>query len=181
MTGKSEGWTLIARFSNDNVKNWMHDNGLLWYEQLSPLGNTIDPGANNDMISPAFWSSKGSEFKITRSDDKTHTALLVTKNNCLDGQTFREKITSYGDFRKGAVWAVDRCLGNCSVIFGGQYRYGLNCVGTNLRKRRSSFVQVISLVSTRRQKRAKGTLRSLRPNKTRRSRSVYLCQLVDKM
>ena len=31
--------------------------------------------------------------------------LLQTTGNCLAGQTFRSKITSYGDFRNGKVWA----------------------------------------------------------------------------
>ena len=132
MTSNAEAWTLIARFANDNKKLWMQDNGLLWYDQLSPLGNMVDPRDNTDMISPAFWYAKGSEFKITRSDDATHRALIVTRGNCLDERTFRGKITSYGDFRKSAVWSVDRCLGNCTVSFGGLYKYCLQSVGTNM-------------------------------------------------
>ena len=127
MTSSSEGWTLIARFSNVDSKNWMRDNGMLWYDQRSPLGNTVNPKDNTDMISPGFWYSRGSEFKITRSDDSTHTPLLVTTGDCLGGRTFREKVTSYGDFRNGAVWAVDRCLGNCSVSYAGLYRYNWEC------------------------------------------------------
>jgi len=42
--------------------------------------------------------------------------------NCLAGKTFRSKITSYGDFRDGKVWASDRCRGSCVVKFGGQYQ-----------------------------------------------------------
>ena len=75
------------------------------------------------MISPAFWLVSGREFKITRSDDPCHTPLLQTTGNCLAGQTFRSKITSYGDFRNGKVWASDQCLGSCSVRFGGRARY----------------------------------------------------------
>jgi hypothetical protein len=30
-------------------------------------------------------------------------------------------ISSYGDFRNKAVWASDKCLGSCSVVYGGQY------------------------------------------------------------
>ena len=78
--------------------------------------------AVGDMISPAFWLAGGSEFKITRSDDLQHKALLQTTDNCLDGQTFRSKVTSYGDFRGGSVWASDQCLGNCTVQYSGQYQ-----------------------------------------------------------
>ena len=51
------------------------------------------------MLSPAFWLVGGREFKIPRSDDPEHTALLQTTGDCLGGQTFRAKITSYGNFR----------------------------------------------------------------------------------
>ena len=74
------------------------------------------------MISTAFWSVSGRELKITRSDDPSHIPLLQTTGNCLGGQTFRSKITSYGDFRNGKVWAIDQCLGSCPVQYGGQYK-----------------------------------------------------------
>ena len=74
------------------------------------------------MFSEAFWRTPGNEIKITRSDDPSHTALLETTSNCLKGITFREYISSFGNFRNGAVWSSDRCLGSCSVKFGGQYQ-----------------------------------------------------------
>ena len=83
---------------------------------------TTSPSINADMISPAFWLVSGREFMVTLSNDSTHTPLLQTKGNCLAGQTFRSKITSYGDFRNGTVWSSDKCLGNCTVQFGGQYK-----------------------------------------------------------
>ena len=67
-------------------------------------------------------SVSGREIKITRSDDPSHIPLLQTTGNCLGGQTFRSKITSYGDFRNGKVWASDQCLGSCTVQYGGQYK-----------------------------------------------------------
>ena len=73
------------------------------------------------MISPAFWVVSGREFKITRSDDPSHTPLSQTTGDCLAGQTFRSKITSYGDFRNGKVWAWNKCLGSCTVQYSGQY------------------------------------------------------------
>ncbi|KAL9962501.1 hypothetical protein ACROYT_G031606 [Oculina patagonica] len=122
MTDDSKGWTLIARFSNSDDKNWMDDTGYWWYDQQVAMGATTDPSVNTDAISPAFWLVSGKELKITRSDDPSHTPLLQTTGNCLDGQTFRTKITSYGDFRNARVWSRDRCLGNCTVEYGGQYK-----------------------------------------------------------
>ena len=121
MTNDNKGWTLVARFSNNDAKNWMKDNGEYWYDRRSAVGQTTNPAHDADMISPAFWSVKGTEFKITRSDDSNHTVLLQTTSNCLSGQTFRSKLTSYGDFRNGKVWASDQCLGSCDVQYGGQY------------------------------------------------------------
>ena len=122
MTDDGKGWTLIARFSNSDDKNWMKDTGLWWYDQQVTKGTTTDPSINADMISPAFWLVSGRELKITRSDDASHTPLLQTTGNCLAGQTFRSKVSSYGDFRNGKVWASDECLGSCTVQYGGQYK-----------------------------------------------------------
>ena len=113
---------LVARFSNYDGKNWMANSGDWWYDRRFASGATTDPSVDADMISPAFWLLKGREFKITRSDDVSHTPLLQTTGNCLGEKTFRSKITSYGDFRNGKVWSSDRCLGNCTVQYGGQYK-----------------------------------------------------------
>ena len=121
MTPGSQGWTLIARFSNSDEKHWMNDTGYWWYDRIEAVGKTIDPKHGADMISPAFWLVSGNEFKITRSDNSQLTPLLQTTGNCLGGQTLRSKITSYGDFRNGAVWHSVECLGNCKVQYGGQY------------------------------------------------------------
>ena len=118
---ESEGWTFIARFSSKDSKNWMQDSGDWWYDKNVAVGETTDPSSNTDMISPAFWLVGGNEFKITRSDDPQHTALLQTTGDCLGAQTFRSKITSYGDFRNGNLWEFGRCLGDCAVQYGGQY------------------------------------------------------------
>ena len=100
----------------------MAESGDWWYDRRYASGATTDPSVNADMISPAFWMVKGGEFKISRSDDSSHTPLLQTTGNCLGGQTFRSKIASYGDFRNGKVWSSDRCLGSCTVQYGGQYK-----------------------------------------------------------
>ena len=116
------GWLLIARFSNSDSKNWMKNSGDWWFDRQYAAGATTDPSVNADMISPAFWMVKGSEFMITRSNDSSLTPLLQTRGDCLAGQTFRTKITSYGGFRNGKVWSSDRCLGSCSVQYYGQYK-----------------------------------------------------------
>jgi hypothetical protein len=56
---------------------------------MTPHGDVSNPSTNADMISTAFWKVKGNEFKITRSNDGSHTALLQTTSNCLQGGTFR--------------------------------------------------------------------------------------------
>ncbi|XP_078384080.1 uncharacterized protein LOC144666533, partial [Oculina patagonica] len=122
MAPNSQAWTLIARFSNKDRPNWMDDSGYWWYDRTEAGGNTIDPSNNADMISPAFSLASGNEFKITRSDDFQHTALLQTTGDCLGGQTFRSKVTSYGDFRNGARWYSNRCLGSCTVKYSGRYQ-----------------------------------------------------------
>lgn len=122
MTPGDQGWTLIARFSNNDNKTWMDDSGEWWYNTTASVGRTTDTSSNSDMISSAFWLVSGNELKVTRSDDPQHTALLQTTGDCLGGQTFRSKITSYGNFRNGIVWASDKCLGSCYVQYGGQYQ-----------------------------------------------------------
>ena len=93
------GWTLISRFSNGDSKNWMRKSGDWWYDRTGCTGTCISPNDNRDMINQAFYLVKGSEFKITRSDDSTHTALLKTTSACLGGNSFRSKMASYGNFR----------------------------------------------------------------------------------
>ena len=122
MTSSGKAWTLLARFSNNDTKNWMHDSGKWWYDRSVGAGDIADPSVNTDMLSPAFWLVKGRQFKITRSDDPEHTALLQTTGDCLGGKTFRGKITSHGNFRNGTVWASDDCQGNCIVQYGGQFQ-----------------------------------------------------------
>ena len=121
MTANGEGWTLVARFSNADSRNWMKNTGEWWYDKTAAYGDTTVPSSNTDMISPAFWLVTGTHFKITRSDDP-QTALLMTTSNCLGGQTFRSKIRGYGNFRNGKVWASNKCLGKCAVQYGGQYQ-----------------------------------------------------------
>ena len=64
-------------------------------------------------------------FKIFADDSLTHLTYKnfdITIGNCLGGQTFRSKVTSFGDFRNGSVWASNQCLESCTVQYGGKYR-----------------------------------------------------------
>ena len=99
----------------------MDDQATWWFDRVKSYGNTSDPGHNADMIAKGFWLQQGSEFRITKSDDPTHAALLTTTGNCLNGTTFRSKVATYGVFRNTDTWASDRCLGSCSVDYGGNY------------------------------------------------------------
>lgn len=63
----------------------MTDDGLFWYDKVTSYGDVNNSSGNTDMISAAFWELKGKEIKITRTDDSTHTALLQTTSNCLQG------------------------------------------------------------------------------------------------
>ena len=43
MTSSGQAWTLIARFSNNDAKNWMKDNGEWWYDKSVAVGKGISP------------------------------------------------------------------------------------------------------------------------------------------
>ena len=121
MSANAGGWTLIARFSNADTKNWMRDDAYWWYDIQSSQGSPTSTSSNYDMISEAFWTVKGNDIKITRSDDSSNTALLRTYGNCLGGKTLRRVLSSYGKFTYRNAWSNDRCLGSCSVYYGGSY------------------------------------------------------------
>ena len=76
MTSSGQAWTLIAWFSNNDAKKWMEDSGEWWYGKSVGVGDIARPSVDADMLTPAFWLVKGRQFKITRSDDLLHTALL---------------------------------------------------------------------------------------------------------
>lgn len=91
------GWTLVARFSNTDAKNWMNPTGNYWYDQLA-TGDKTNPYTNADMISEAFYEAPGTRFVVSRSDIPIHW-IMVTEWGCLASTTFRSKITAYGNFR----------------------------------------------------------------------------------
>ena len=91
------GFTLAARFSNSDQMSWVLESGELWYTNET-LGQVTSTEHNGDMVNLAFALVNGSDIKVSRSDDNTHSALLLS-SGCLEGESLRNKITSFGDFR----------------------------------------------------------------------------------
>jgi len=114
------GWTLVARFSNADGPNWI-TSGALWYDRTDELGAVTDPTVNADAMSAAFFGVTATELRITRSDSISHNPLLTTTNNCLQGQSVRDKIASFGNLRS-QIWASDAVRGTCSAIFENEYQ-----------------------------------------------------------
>eukprot|EP00795_Rhopilema_esculentum_P011500 gene11500-21717_t len=114
------GWTLIARFSNADAKNWMQSSGSFWYDQ-GEFGSTTSPSTNADMINRAFFDTAGNDIKLSRSDSSTHYVLLYGGNCFSSAVTFRGKMSSYGNFRNNAVWLPtnDGCRGSCTITSYG--------------------------------------------------------------
>jgi hypothetical protein len=73
-TRAHDKWTLIARFSNDDSKYWT-DDGSFWYDKDTSYGDENNPSSNKDMISAAFWETKGHE--ISRSQE---VMIPLTRN-----------------------------------------------------------------------------------------------------
>ncbi len=120
MTTDLGGWTLVARFSNADADNWMLDSGEWWYSRLTQAGKTTSRSEDLDMLSLAFWTVKADELKLSRTDG-SDAHLLMTKDKCLGGNTFRALITSFGDFSNAAIWGADSVQGSCSVDLAGNY------------------------------------------------------------
>ena len=71
------------------------------------------------------WSH--SHFGCSGAKSLRSRAVMIpvtfhTTGNCLARQTFRSKISGYGDFRNGSFWASKQCLGSCTVQYSGQYK-----------------------------------------------------------
>jgi len=129
------GWTLIARFSNADGRNWMQYSGNWWYDRTTPYGSVTSTSDNYDMISPAFWLVQGYYIRISRTDDSS--TYIYTSSSCTGGRTFRSFITRFGNFRNGRVWNSDACRRSCYVGHGGSYSstvgFGqLHCRSSNI-------------------------------------------------
>eukprot|EP00794_Sanderia_malayensis_P018027 gene18027-19833_t len=85
------GFTLIARFSNLDAKNWMQRSGAWWYDLASAGSDQNSPFIHNsDMLNNAFSVVPGNDIKVTRSDD----------------------------FKNGAQWSQSyKCLDSCAAVF----------------------------------------------------------------
>ncbi len=130
MTEDGGGWTLIGRFSNSDAQNWMQHSGDWWFSKMTPTGATTSATENADMFTPAFATVIGDELKITRSD-KGDGFLLQTVGSCLDGQSFRTKIASYGNYQNGVVWGNNSFKGSCEATFGNDYLKTFGFVGAD--------------------------------------------------
>ncbi len=119
MTSDGGGWTLVARFSNKDGKNWI-SNGSWWYDRTTESGKPTSRSDNYDAISRAFWLVKGQELKITRSDNTHDGYLLKTNSKCLGGLTFRQKVASFGNY-KTSVWGSSSVKGTCDADLGNNY------------------------------------------------------------
>ena len=115
---KGQGWTLIAQVSNADYKHWCYRWWWLYKNEVNER-KAFNPSENKDTISPAFWLVSGNELMITRSDDP-YVALLQTTDDCLGGQTLRNKVyTGHGqkDFK------YIKCTKSaCKVTYGGMYK-----------------------------------------------------------
>ena len=69
ITQIGEGWTLIVRFSNNDVINWMSETGHRWYDQHVGIGATTSTNEKCWHDLTAFCSVSGRNFKITHSND----------------------------------------------------------------------------------------------------------------
>ena len=115
---KGQGWTLIAKVSNADKERW-RGGFSWWWPGWWHENKATDPTGNKDMISPAFWLVSGNELMITRSDDP-HVALLQTTDDCLGGQTLRNKVYKGSDPKH---FNYIKCKKNtCAVTYGGMYK-----------------------------------------------------------
>jgi hypothetical protein len=130
MTTQGGGWTLVARFSNQDASNWMLDNGSWWYDKTSEAGTVGSPFVRGDMIGQGFWRVPASEMRVSRSDYPMGHTLMRTTGNCLGGKTFRAFITGFGDFKNGVVWGKDSVKGSCNASYSGYEKtFGFELVG----------------------------------------------------
>jgi hypothetical protein len=115
------GWTLIARFANQDPANWMLDTGEWWYTRNQETGTTTSRSDNADMISRAFWTVQGTELRFSRTDNANDAGLFVSNSGCVPNTNFRSFITAFGNFQNGAIWGADSVAGTCPGVFGNNF------------------------------------------------------------
>lgn len=124
MNDDQGGWTLLSRFATTDAANWMLDSGEWWFNKITESGATTNVTTNADMLSRAFWTVKGTEIRLSRSDNPTQAGLLVTNTGCIPTQDFRSFITGFGDFSNGKVWpnaAGNAVAATCPAVLAGNY------------------------------------------------------------
>ena len=74
------GWLLIARFSNNDGKNWMKNSGGWWYDRRNAAGATTDPSVNADNCSHQhFGWSKAESLR-------SHAVIILVRHHCCKQQ-----------------------------------------------------------------------------------------------
>ena len=68
------------------------------------------------MISEAFWKVGASEFKITRSGDSSHTALLQTSSNCFKAEHSDQKSQAMETFVMAQLGQVISVVGVVQLV-----------------------------------------------------------------
>ena len=61
MTPSGQAWTLIARFSNSDAKNWMEDSGEWWYDKTVGVGGISNTSVKINLREKTPW--QGSSFR----------------------------------------------------------------------------------------------------------------------
>ena len=61
-------------------------------------------------------------FGWSKAESLRSHATVADHRELLEWKILQFKITSYGNFRNGKVWSSNRCLGSCTVQYGGQYK-----------------------------------------------------------
>lgn len=91
MTTSGGGWTLAAKLTNQDVKNWV--NAKSSWTGSNFYGNTQDLSANQDAKSLAWGTVSANEIML--KDNMSHpNDHIVTISNCLGSQTLSQFFTT---------------------------------------------------------------------------------------
>ncbi|MCD6367036.1 MAG: hypothetical protein J7L46_05805, partial [Bacteroidales bacterium] len=83
------GWTLAAKFTNQDSKNWI--NAKSSWTDTNYYGTTIDLSIGADAKSKAWGTLNADEFLLT--DNLNLGKEVITTSNCLEGKTLSEFFT----------------------------------------------------------------------------------------
>lgn len=85
MTRGGGGWTLIAKMTNQDAKNWV--NAKASWTGTSAYGNAQNLAAGADAKSPAWGTLPADEMMLTDNPDPASNELVMTTSGCLGGLT----------------------------------------------------------------------------------------------